>query len=58
MDIKEVQLHGGLFKLTLPYRWWQWLGWVIGLIMGLGGFAGLVNGDYELLFISAFGFFI
>ena len=31
MDIKEVQLHGGLFKLTLPYRWWQWLGWVIGL---------------------------
>ena len=58
MDIKEVQLHGGLFKFTLPYRWWQWLGWVIGLIMGLGGFAGLVNGDYELLFISAFGFFI
>ncbi len=39
MDISELEMDGGFFKFTLPYLWWQWLVWALGLIIGLAGIA-------------------
>ena len=42
--IQSLNLHGGSFKLVLPYRWWGWLGYILlGLIL-LGGLFMLADG--------------
>mgnify|MGYP006970138720 CR=1 FL=1 len=38
MDIQELDLNGGTFKVNLPYNWVGWLLWAIGLIITLIGF--------------------
>ncbi len=59
MDISELEMDGGFFKFTLPYIWWQWLVWALGLIIGIAGialpFVDASNG-YAPFFIAAVGF--
>ena len=54
MDIQQLELNGGTFKVNLPYNWVGWLLWAIGLILTLIGFVGAVN-DINGLGIAAFG---
>ena len=35
MDIRELDLNGGTFKVNFPYHWIGWLIWVIGLLITL-----------------------
>ena len=43
MDIQELDLNGGTFKLNLPYNWVGWLLWAIGLILTIVGIVVAVN---------------
>ncbi|MAH91020.1 MAG: hypothetical protein CMA11_04555 [Euryarchaeota archaeon] len=54
MDIQELDLNGGTFKLNLPYNWVGWLLWAIGLILTIVGIVVAVN-DTVGLGLSAFG---
>ena len=54
MDIQELDLNGGTFKLNLPYNWVGWLLWAIGLILTIVGIVVAVN-DTMGLALSAFG---
>ena len=54
MDISELDLNGGTFKVNFPYHWIVWLIWVIGLLITLVGFAGATN-DVQALILSAIG---
>ena len=54
MDIRELDLNGGTFKVNFPYHWIGWLIWVIGLLITLVGFAGAIN-DVQALILSAIG---
>ena len=49
MNIEELDLNGGTFKVNLPYHWIGWLIWVIGLIITLIGFAAAVDQTPALL---------
>ena len=49
MNIEELDLNGGTFKVNLPYHWIGWLIWVIGLIITLVGFAAAVDQTPALL---------
>ena len=49
MNIQEIDLEGGTFKLNMPYHWIGWLIWVIGLIITLAGFAAATNETPALL---------
>ena len=49
MNIEELDLNGGTFKVNLPYHWIGWLIWVIGLIITLVGFAAAVDQAPALL---------
>ena len=54
MNIEELDLNGGTFKVNLPYHWIGWLIWVIGLIITLVGFAAAV-GQTPALLMAAIG---
>ena len=54
MDINELSLDGGTFKVTLPYHWIGWMLWCIGLLITLFGFVAALD-DLQILFVSAFG---
>ena len=54
MDIKDIDLNGGTFKLNLPYNWVGWIIWAIGLIIVLAGIV-VATGGIEGLVISSFG---
>ena len=54
MDINELSLDGGTFKVTLPYHWIGWLLWCIGLLITLFGFLAAFD-DLQILFVSAIG---
>ena len=54
MDIKELDLNGGTFKVNLPYNWVGWLLWVIGLVITLAGLFVAMN-DINGLGVAAFG---
>ena len=54
MNIEELDLNGGTFKVNLPYHWIGWLIWVIGLIITLIGFAAAV-GQTPALLMAAIG---
>tara|TARA_X000001036_G_scaffold277180_1_gene257476 strand:- start:76 stop:1413 length:1338 start_codon:yes stop_codon:yes gene_type:complete len=54
MNIQELDLNGGTFKVNLPYNWVGWLLWAIGLIITLFGFFAAVN-DTNALVVAAFG---
>ena len=49
MNIEELDLHGGTFKVNFPYHWIGWLIWVIGLLITLVGFAAAVDQTPALL---------
>ena len=61
--IETLNLHGGFFKLSTPYRWYGWLGYALFGIMALVGMlmslTNLDNNDDILagLSISAIGLF-
>ena len=54
MQLQELDLNGGTFKVNLPYTWVGWLLWAIGLIITLAGFVVAIN-DITGLAVSAFG---
>ena len=54
MQIQELDLNGGTFKVNLPYTWVGWLFWAIGLIITLVGFVVAIN-DITGIAVSAFG---
>ena len=54
MNIQELDLNGGTFKVNLPYNWVGWLLWAIGLIITLIGFFAALN-DSNALIVAAFG---
>ena len=54
MNIQELDLNGGTFKVNLPYNWVGWLLWAIGLIITLIGFFVAIN-DTNALVVAAFG---
>lgn len=54
MDIKELDLNGGTFKVNLPYNWVGWLLWAIGLVITLAGLFVAMN-DINGLGVAAFG---
>ncbi|RJU88980.1 MAG: hypothetical protein DWC02_00710 [Candidatus Poseidoniales archaeon] len=54
MDIKELDLNGGTFKVNLPYNWVGWLLWAIGLAITLAGLFVAMN-DINGLGVAAFG---
>ena len=54
MNIEELDLQGGTFKVNMPYHWIGWLIWIIGLIITLVGFVAAVNQTPALL-MSAIG---
>ena len=57
MNIEDLALNGGTFKVNFPYHWIGWLIWVIGLLITLFGFLSAVN-DVQALIISAIGLVI
>mgnify|MGYP006091773017 CR=1 FL=1 len=54
MQIQELDLNGGTFKVNLPYTWVGWLLWAIGLVITLAGFVVAID-DITGLAVSAFG---
>ena len=55
MSLDGVNLDRGFFQFTVPYHWLNWIGWVIGLLMVVGGLATFMSGGG---IIAAFGFFV
>ena len=61
--IETLNLHGGFFKLSTPYRWYGWLGYALFGIMALVGLVMFLtnldnNNDIVTgLAISAIGLF-
>ena len=55
MSLDGVNLDRGFFQFTMPYHWLSWIGWVIGLLMVLGGLVTFMDGGG---IITAFGFFV
>ncbi len=54
MDITDLDLNGGTFKVNLPYNWVGWLLWAIGLVITLAGFFVAIS-DINGLGVAAFG---
>lgn len=54
MDIKDLDLNGGTFKVNLPYNWVGWLLWAIGLVITLAGFFVAIS-DINGLGVAAVG---
>ena len=61
--IDTLNLQAGSFKIVLPYRWQEWLGYVIfgilvmfGLLMTLSGLEGSVDNLLAGFFIMVIGF--
>lgn len=44
MSLAETNLDRGAFHFSVPYIWWMWIPWVLGLLLGI---AGLVLGLAE-----------
>ena len=57
MDISELDLNGGTFKVNFPYHWIGWVIWAIGLIITLVGFAAGIS-DPQSLLIAAIGLIV
>ena len=55
MNIEDLDLNGGTFKVNLPYNWIGWIIWVIGLIFTLVGFALAATGEPSSLVLSILG---
>jgi hypothetical protein len=55
VSLDGVNLDRGFFQFTVPYHWLNWIGWVIGLLMVVGGLATFMSGGG---IIAAFGFFV
>ena len=52
MDISELDLEGGTFKLTLPYTTLGWIGWAIGLLVAIIGLVLSINDPLMLILIA------
>jgi len=57
MDIQELDLNGGTFKVNFPYHWIGWLIWVVGLIITLIGFAAAIS-ETPALIMAGIGLFV
>ena len=55
MNIEDLDLNGGTFKVNLPYNWVGWIIWVIGLILTSIGFALTAIGELSSLVLSILG---
>jgi hypothetical protein len=55
MSLEGVNLNRGFFQFTVPYHWLSWIGWIIGLLMVIGGLVTFMSGGG---IIAAFGFFL
>ncbi|MDA8568453.1 hypothetical protein N9L15_04115, partial [Euryarchaeota archaeon] len=53
MSLESVNLDRGFFHFTTPYRWYNWIFWIIGFILVIAGAATL---SMEGGVLSAFGF--
>ena len=65
MDIKELDMNGGFFKLTIPYTMWGWIGWAAGLLLVIVGIViaflpsdNSSDNTFGFLLISTFGFLL
>lgn len=65
MDIKELDMNGGFFKLTFPYTMWGWIGWAAGLLLVIVGLViaflpsnNSSDDTFGFLLISTFGFLL
>ena len=56
MDVSEIDMDGGMFRFTLPYDLWKWLGWGIGALFALIGIVSYFMIGPEALFASCIGF--
>ena len=57
--INELNLHGGSFKMVLPYTFWGWLAWVVGALLTVAGLIFGFSGGEEnrtIILVSAVGF--
>ena len=52
MDIKELDLNGGTFKVNFPYHWVGWLIWAIGLLIMLIGFVATLSETPALIMVG------
>ncbi|MCP2504131.1 MAG: hypothetical protein NLN65_02385 [Candidatus Poseidoniaceae archaeon] len=55
MSLDGVNLDRGFFHFTVPYHWVNWIGWVIGLLMVIGGIITFIDGGG---IVAAIGFFV
>ena len=55
MSLEGANLNRGFLQFTVPYHWLSWIGWIIGLLMVIGGLATFTSGGGIL---AAFGFFV
>ena len=52
MDIKELDLNGGTFKVNFPYHWVGWLIWSVGLLIMLIGFVATLSETPALIMVG------
>tara|TARA_B110001452_G_scaffold257659_1_gene252069 strand:- start:2205 stop:3578 length:1374 start_codon:yes stop_codon:yes gene_type:complete len=55
MSLEGVNLNRGFFQFTMPYHWLNWIAWIIGLLMVIGGLVTFMSGGG---FLAAFGFLL
>jgi hypothetical protein len=55
MSLDNVNLDRGFFHLTKPYKWFNWIFWIVGFILVIAGAATL---SIEGGVLAAFGFLV
>ena len=48
MQIDELDLEGGTFKVNLPYNWVGWLVWAIGLVLVIAGVVLMITNSVPI----------
>ncbi len=56
--IDQSSLDRGFFHFSIPYIWWMWIFWVIGLLLAVAGLVLSAQGEIGLLVLSGIGFLI
>jgi len=55
-SIDQASLDRGFFHFSIPYIWWMWLIWGLGLALAIAGFVFVGMGDVGMFALSGFGF--
>lgn len=58
MQIDELDLEGGTFKVNLPYNWVGWLVWAIGLVLVIAGVVLMITNSVPMLGVAVIGFLL